>query len=137
MSLASQIQEANQFVRATATNKLLVILEQMRSLQKQARDILKDSLRDKQLHEVACNFVKRPGHTYHLYKKSTGELFFSMLSKEEWGQSLRHEYCGSYYLGLDHGWTPSSDVEQRANDIAAIEGLLSNNNLMKQLEHTS
>ena len=105
------------------------------------------------MHEVACNFVKRPGHTYHLYKKSTGELFFSMLSKEvsdhvmpmlhvipvakEWGQSLRHEYCGSYYLGLDHGWTPSSDVEQRANDIAAIEGLLSNNNLMKQLEHTN
>ena len=102
---------------------------------------------------MACNFVKRPGHTYHLYKKSSGELFFSMLSKEvsdhvmhmslvtlvakEWGQSLRHEYCGSYYLGLDHSWTASSDVEQRTNDIAAIEGLLSNNNLLKQLEHTS
>lgn len=48
----------------------------------QARDILQDSVRDKQLHEVACNFVKRPGHTYHLYKKANGELFFSMLSKE-------------------------------------------------------
>ena len=97
--------------------------------------------------------MKRPGHTYHLYKKSSGELFFSMLSKEvssyisiivfmsvvpkEWGQSLRHEYCGSYYLGYDHSWIPSSDLEQRTNDLAAIEGLLSNNNLMKQLEHKS
>ena len=60
-----------------------------------------------------------------------------MMVAKEWGQSLRHEYCGSYYLGLDHSWTPSDDVEQRANDIAAIEGLLSNNNLVKQLEHTS
>ena len=39
-------------------------------------------MRDKQLHEVPCNFVKRPGHSYHLYKKSSGELFFSMISKE-------------------------------------------------------
>ena len=62
---------------------------------------------------------------------------YCCISTQEWGQSLRHEYCGSYYLGHDHSWTPSNEVEQRTNDLAAIEGLLSNNNVLKQLEHTS
>lgn len=56
---------------------------------------------------------------------------------KEWGQSLRHEYCGSYYLGHDHCWIASGEVERRTGDLAAIEGLLSNNNVMKQLEHKS
>ncbi|XP_065890904.1 uncharacterized protein C1orf50-like [Dysidea avara] len=136
VELATQIQEANQFVRATATNKLQVVLEQMRSLQQQARTILEDATKDKQLHEVPCNFVKRPGKTYHLYKKESGQLFFSMLSPGEWGQLLKHEYCGSYYLGLDHSWTPTTKLEQRNNDLTAIEGLLNGTkDITKQLEH--
>lgn len=63
--------------------------------------------RDERLHqEVACNFQKKPGSTYYLYKKpNSGQEYFSMLSPDEWGASLKSEYLGAFRLESDHGFT--------------------------------
>lgn len=51
-------------------------------MQKQAENILLEAEQNKKLHHVACNFVKQPGHIYHLYKQESGQFYFSMLSPE-------------------------------------------------------
>lgn len=79
VSLAAQVQTADQFVRATTGGKLQVIVDQIRFLQEQARSILEDGRRDAQLHHAACNFQKVPGHTYHLYEREDDTTYFSML----------------------------------------------------------
>ncbi len=48
----------------------------------QAQKILHSAKRDAQLHHAACNFMKAPGNVYHLYEKSNGKTFFSMLSPD-------------------------------------------------------
>lgn len=59
-----------------------MITDQVQFLQEQADAILREASRDTMLHSVACNFVKRPGQVYHLYEKTDGQLYFSMLSPE-------------------------------------------------------
>jgi hypothetical protein len=61
--------------------------------------------RDEKLHQAACNFQKKPGTTYYLYKKPSGQEYFSMLSPEDWGKSLKSEYLGAYKLECDHSFT--------------------------------
>lgn len=59
-----------------------MIADQIRFLQKQAESILLEAERNAKLHHVACNFVKQPGHIYHLYQRDSGQFYFSMLSPE-------------------------------------------------------
>ena len=45
--------------------------------------MLRDAQRDNYLNHVACNLVKRPGHTYYLYaNEQAGQRYFSILSPE-------------------------------------------------------
>jgi len=37
---------------------------------------------DAALHQAACNMVKKPGNTYYLYQRSSGQKYFSLLSPE-------------------------------------------------------
>lgn len=48
----------------------------------QAQEVLKEAKTNSDLHHAACNFVKVPGNVYHLYKRSSGQIYFSMLSKQ-------------------------------------------------------
>nr|XP_054368908.1 uncharacterized protein C1orf50 homolog isoform X2 [Mirounga angustirostris] len=72
--------EADEFIRANATNKLMVIAEQIQHLQEQARKVLEDAHRDADLHHIACNIVKKPGNIYYLYKRGSGQQYFSIIS---------------------------------------------------------
>uniref|UniRef100_A0A1B6MHW3 Uncharacterized protein n=1 Tax=Graphocephala atropunctata TaxID=36148 RepID=A0A1B6MHW3_9HEMI len=111
IELARVIQQADSFVQATTCNKIKVIADQMRFLKEQAESILLAAKRDSDLHHVACNFKKVPGNTYHLYQRSCGQQFFSIVSPQEWGSSLPSEYVGSYHLHQDMSWTPSNGTE--------------------------
>jgi hypothetical protein len=57
------------------------------------------------LHRAACNLKKRPGHVYHLYRRSEDDAYFSLLSPTEWGGQPPHEFEGSYRLELDLSFT--------------------------------
>ncbi|PFX26133.1 uncharacterized protein C1orf50 homolog [Stylophora pistillata] len=123
--LAQEVQNADQFVRCAASNKLILIAEQIRHLQEQARKVLEETKRDAELHHAACNFKKRPGQMYYLYRRSNGTTYFSMLSPKEWGPSCPHEALGAYRLEADMSWTKAEDVERRSKDIALVDHLLS------------
>lgn len=82
----SLFSQADTFVHANVSNKLQVIAEQVRFLQEQARRVLEEAKSNADLHHVPCNFVKKPGTTYHLYRRPSGQKYFSMLSPEVgWG----------------------------------------------------
>ncbi|XP_027299004.2 uncharacterized protein C1orf50 homolog [Anas platyrhynchos] len=124
VALARQVQQAGDFVRANACNRLTVIAEQIRYLQEQARKVLEEANRDADLHHVACNFVKKPGNVYYLYRRESGQRYFSLLSPKEWGTSP-HEFLGAYKLQHDMSWTPFEDIERRDAEINILDKLLS------------
>jgi hypothetical protein len=107
VDVARQIAEADQMIGAVASAKLRVIAEQMRALQEQARKVLEETRGDLELHRARCSFARRPGQVYHLYRKRSGELWFSMIAPAEWGEegSSEREFAGSYRLELDQSWT--------------------------------
>ncbi|KAL8198519.1 UNVERIFIED_CONTAM: hypothetical protein K2H54_014661 [Gekko kuhli] len=125
VALAEEVQKADDFVRANACNRLTVIAEQIRYLQEQARKVLQDATKDADLHHVACNFVKRPGNTYYLYRRANGQRYFSILSPKDWGPSCPSEFLGAYKLQHDMSWTPSDDIEKREAELNVLEKLLS------------
>jgi hypothetical protein len=106
VDVAREIEDADRMLGAVVGGQLDVIAEQIRALQEKARTILDGAKRAADLHRAACNFRKRPGSTYHLYRRPNGEAYFSMLSPEEWGGSPPHAYEGSFRLEVDMSWTP-------------------------------
>ncbi|XP_071805154.1 uncharacterized protein C1orf50 homolog [Asterias amurensis] len=132
VELAKVVQKADEFTRANAGNKLLTIAEQIRYLQQQARKVLEDAKRDNILHHAACNIKKRPGQIYYLYKRQSGQNYFSILSPQDWGKSCPHEYLGCYRLEYDMSWTPEKDMERRGQEIAIIDKVLTSQACLTQ-----
>ncbi|MCS7205906.1 MAG: DUF2452 domain-containing protein [Leptospiraceae bacterium] len=94
---AKEIEQADLWIKTSVNQKLDLILKQIQALQNQAREILIKAQEDAKLHRVSCNFEKKPGMILHLYEKENGELYFSLLSPEEWG-SPPHQFIASYRL---------------------------------------
>ncbi len=94
------------------SSKLEVIRQQIVALQEKARAILEEAAFAAQLHRAQCNFRKVPGRIYHLYRRAPGELYFSMLSPEEWSSVPPHPFEGSYRLELDQTFTRVGDVSR-------------------------
>ncbi|XP_057614785.1 uncharacterized protein C1orf50 homolog [Chionomys nivalis] len=124
VALAEQVQKADEFIRANATNKLTVIAEQIQHLQEQARKVLEDARRDADLHHVACNMVKKPGTIYYLYQRESGQQYLSIISPEEWGAGCPHDFLGAYKLQHDLSWTPYEDIEKQDAKIGMMDKLL-------------
>ena len=120
VSLAKEVQKADEFVKCVATSKLIVIAEQIRHLQFQAKKVLEEAKEGAILHHAACNFKKIPGKMYRLYRRKDGTVYFSMISPQEWGKTCPHHFCGSYKLENDLSWTKSEDVEKRGQDMEEI-----------------
>lgn len=124
VELASQIQTADQFTRATAGSKLSVIAEQVRFLQSQAKAVLEEANLNKELHHIACNFKKVPGKIYYIYRREeSGAKYMSMISPEEWGENCP-VFDAAYKLEHDMTFTPYDKIERRANDDQIIDKIL-------------
>ncbi|XP_017794017.1 PREDICTED: uncharacterized protein C1orf50 homolog [Habropoda laboriosa] len=122
IALATEIQKADSFIKVKTCSKLQVIAEQIQFLKKQAEDILIDANMSMKLNHIPCNFVKHPEQVYHLYQRETGQLYFSMLSPEEWGTCAPTQiYRGSYRLEQDHSWTPLRDSAKRSEETTIAE----------------
>ena len=52
---------------------------------------LEEAKRDSMLHHAACNLVKKPGQTYYLYERESGQKYFSLLSPQV-NQGTSYEY---------------------------------------------
>ncbi len=104
IDLAKEISRADDLLALQASGKLKVLAKQMRLLQEEAQQILKETLRNQELHKAPCGFQKKIGQVYHLYKKIDGTLQFSMLSPEDWKGRPPHDFLGSYRLDNDMSW---------------------------------
>lgn len=105
VDVAAQIQKADQTLAAMTGGKLGVIAEQIGRLQEQARSVLEKARRDAELHRAPCAFEKKPGGEYHLYRRTSGELWFSRLAPDEWLTPQPQTFEGTYRLELDMSFT--------------------------------
>ncbi|MDZ7641863.1 MAG: DUF2452 domain-containing protein [Desulfurivibrio sp.] len=124
---AREIQEADQAIGNRTNAKLTVIARQIRALQEEAQGVLEADRRDMDLHRARCDFRRRPGQIYHLYRRDNGELYFSMLAPEDWRQGPPHEFQGSYRLEADMSWTPAEDLDQPDEVKEAVRRLIADN----------
>ncbi len=124
VDLAKEIAQADEHIAQHTNGKLRVIAEQIKLLQKQAKEILEHAQNDQSLHRAKCNFKRKPGEIYHLYKKSDDSLYFSMLSPQEWGSSTPHNYEGSYRLEADMSWTSVDEISMVEEENGLLEKLM-------------
>ncbi|KAL4223092.1 hypothetical protein ACF0H5_016567 [Mactra antiquata] len=134
VELARQVQKADEFTKATCGSKLMVIADQIRYLQEQAKKVLEEAKRDAMLHHAACNLVKKPGKIYYLYERESGQKYFSLLSPEEWGPSCPHDFIGAFKLEHDMSWTPHEHIEKRSQDFALIDKVMNAQNAIIDAE---
>ena len=120
---ARQIAEADQVIGTVVHGKLQIIADQIRALQAQAKKVLEEAREDASLHRARCNFQKRVGHTYHLYERTDGSSYLSMLGPEDWRGQPPHGFVGSYRLEYDMSWTPAGDSGPRSyEELRALTG---------------
>ena len=105
VDVAREIQDSDRMLGAVVGGQLDVIARQIRRLQEEAQSILERARQSADLHRASCNFKKRPGAVYHLYRRSPTDAYLSMLSPDEWGGSPPHPFEGSYRLELDLSFT--------------------------------
>jgi hypothetical protein len=124
VDLARQISEADSMVNNRVSAKLRVIADQIRALQTEARTVLEEARQDQDLHHAECQFKRIPGRLYHLYKKSDGKRYFSMLSPDDWKGQSPHTYVNSYRLENDMSWTPLEKLDEDDDSRELINRLL-------------
>ena len=122
--MAQEIQAADNALAAVAGAELELIAEQIRALRARAQEVLERTRHDAALHRARCRFRKQPGRVYHLYREPSGELYFSLLSPEDWRGSPPHAFEGSYRLELDSSWTAVAEIARRDASRSASRRLL-------------
>jgi hypothetical protein len=115
VDVAAQIQKADETLATMTGGKLGVIAAQISRLQEQARVLLEKARRDAELHRAQCAFEKKPGGVYHLYRKTSGELWFSRLAPDEWVTKQPQTFEGTFRLELDMSF---SRLDVPENDVA-------------------
>ena len=121
---AKEIQRADEMLGVAVGHELLLIAEQMRGLRAKAQQVLERAQRNAELHRARCEFTRRPGQTYHLYRRGEGGLYFSMLSPADWGEKPPHEHRGSYRLEADMSWTPIEEAADHDREQRELRRLL-------------
>ncbi len=121
VDMAREIAQADAMVNTRVSAKLEVIAEQIRTLQRQAREVLEQAARDRDLHRADCRFKRVPGRVYHLYRRADASCYFSMLAPAEWGGDPPHGYAGAYRLEADLSWTPAGErgLEDEGRELLA------------------
>jgi hypothetical protein len=124
IDMAREIQTADSMLSAVVGGKLEAIARQIRALQQEAQRTLEQARLDAELHRATCRFKKLAGHIYHLYRRADGELYFSLLSVDDWRGQPPHTYEGSYRLEADMRFTPAHEIESREREWADLRPLL-------------
>lgn len=109
--LAAEVARAETLLSARTSAKLRVIADQIKALRVEARKVLDDAREEQALTRARCGFKRIPGHIYHLYRKTNGSSYFSMLSPADWRGDPPDEHIGSYRLEADYSWTPAERAD--------------------------
>jgi len=117
VELAKEVADADDLLTIQAVGKLRLLAEQIEQLKEKAQEILAETRRNQQLHRAQCGFKKRLGGVYHLYCKADQSFLFSLISPDEWGDSMKTaglSFVGSFRLESDRSWTPLGTEESGA-----------------------
>jgi hypothetical protein len=92
------------------------IYRQIKLLAEQAAEIRRRVELSERIYQVQMNFEPIIGHTYYLYEKNDGEDVLSMISLEEWGDSMPYKkYLAMIKLLSDHTWEILEDHDNLKN----------------------
>jgi hypothetical protein len=81
------------------------LYEQMQVLVQQAGEIKKRVEVSEKIYNSQINFEPVIGHTYYLYDRGNQDTMLSMISPEEWGDSMPfNKYLATIKLLSDHTW---------------------------------
>lgn len=81
--------------------RLKQIASQIRLLQNEANNIINNSIYQDSLHKIKKSFNLISGNYYYLYEKDNNEKYFSLISPEEYGKTLKHNFLGKYLYDYD------------------------------------
>lgn len=107
--LAAEVAKAEAMLSARTAAKLRVIADQIQSLQQAARQVLTDAREEQVLNRARCAFKRLPGKVYHLYRRTDGVSYWSLLSPGDWAGHPPHAFLGSFRLESDYSWTAAAD----------------------------
>jgi Protein of unknown function (DUF2452) len=124
VDVAREIQAADAMLSAVVSGKLEAIARQIRALQHEAQRTLDQARSHAELHRALCNFKKRPGQIYHLYRRENGATYFSLLSPQDWGNQPPHSYEGGYRLEADMRFTPADQIDAHEREWVELRPLL-------------
>lgn len=94
-------------------------------MQEQARGILEKAKLEKELHQAACNVLKRPGTVYYYYERESGQRYMTIMSPSDWGSKCPHSFLGAYRLEYDNSWTPIDQMQNVDERKALISQVMS------------
>ena len=109
VDVAREIEQADSWIAATSSAKLDVIAQQIRQLQQEAHRVVEEAQRNAALHRAEARFKRYPGRVYHLYERSPGKLYWSLLSPADWQGSPPHPFVGTFRLENDQSFTELGD----------------------------
>ena len=130
VDMAKAIESASATVAMRTNAQLEVIVEQMKALQERAREIVEQASRDVDLIHAECRFKRVPGRVYHLYERSNGHRYFSMVGPDEYGRGGPSGFVASFRYEHDESWTRLDEVEARDRRRAEIQ-MFASNRLLK------
>lgn len=122
--LAEEVARAEAMLNTRTSAKLRVIADQIKALQAEARKALDEARDEQALTRADCAFKRIPGKLYHLYRKASGQTYFSMLSPEDWRGAPPDAYEGSYRLEADYSWTPAERLDETDDTGEVVQQLL-------------
>jgi hypothetical protein len=122
---AQFIEAASSKIALRTNAQLEVIVEQMRALQERARTIVEQASRDVDLVHAECRFRRVAGRIYHLYEKSGGQRYFSMLGPDDFGGHSPAGFVASFRYEPDESWTRVDEMADRDRRKAEIQGFVS------------
>lgn len=80
-------------------SKLKVLFKQLNNIKNEIEEIVQETIETENLEQIKCNFKKIPGNDYYLYQKPNQDLFFSIISPEEW--CTKNIFMGKYFYDYD------------------------------------
>lgn len=80
------------------------IHKQIALLAEQAKELNTRMQLAEKIYSADIGFEPFVGHHYYLYQKVDRLFTLSMISPEEWGRSLKHEFVAEVKLLADHTW---------------------------------
>lgn len=93
-----------QLVKMGLEGKLNLIAEQVKGLQRLGERLIMEAQNSIDMHNIPCSIAKKPGDVLHLYSRSDGSHFLSIIDPGEWGGMFTLEFHGSYRLEHDMSW---------------------------------